>query len=196
MMRKFLLTIFLLGAFVAATPAQSKADQTIANARDEFFDIKNRSIEMERMKREAYKLKFSENFTLKFPEIKEDFERIQKINDELLKLTAAKTSLNNSTVSKFVSEINRRAVRLRSNLFPAEPERKKEAKNKQPISVESKDVRTLLAVLDESINSFVHSSLFQNINLVNMADSLKAQKDLEAIINASSTIEAKTKNAG
>ena len=196
MMRKFLLTIFLLGAFVAATPAQSKADQTIANARDEFFDIKNRSIEMERMKREAYKLKFSENFTLKFPEIKEDFERIQKINDELLKLTAAKTSLNNSTVSKFVSEINRRAARLRSNLFPAEPERKKEAKNKQPISVESKDVRTLLAVLDESINSFVHSSLFQNINLVNMADSLKAQKDLEAIINASSTIEAKTKNAG
>src|ERR671916_85037 len=100
-MKKFLLMIFLLGAFVAATPAQSKADQTIANARDEFFDIKNRSIEMERMKREAYKLKFSENFTLRFPEIKEDFERIQKINDELLKLTAAKAPLNDSAVSKF-----------------------------------------------------------------------------------------------
>ncbi len=194
MMKKFLIAIFLLGASVAATPAQSKADQTIANARDEFFDIKNRSIDMERMKREAYKRTVSENFTLKFPEIKEDFERIQKINGEILRLTVAKTPTNYSTVLKFVSEVNRRAARLQSNLFPAEPELKKEAKNKQPISDESPDVKTLLAALDESINSFVHSSLFQNINLVNTADSLKAQKDLETIIKVSSRIKAKIKN--
>lgn len=194
MMKNLLLTIFLLGACVAVTPAQSKADQTIANARDEFFDIKNRSIDMERMKREAYKLKFSENFTLKFPEIKEDFEQIQKINDELFKLTAAKSPLNHSAVSKFVSEISRRAARLRSNLFPTESEQKKEAKNKQPIIAEQQNVKTLLAALDKSINSFVHSSIFQNINLVNSTDSLKAQNDLETIINVSSQIKAKMKN--
>ena len=194
MMKKFLLMIFLLGAFTAATPAQSKADQTIANARDEFFDIKNRSIELERMKREASKLRFSENFTLKFPEIKEDFERIQKINYELLKLTAAKAPLSDSDISKFVSEINRRAARLHKNLFPVEYEQKKESKNKKPNSIESQYLKTLLAVLDESIDSFVHSSLFQNINLVNTADSLKAQKDLETIISVSSRIKAKTKN--
>ncbi len=194
MMKKFLSTVFLLGAFVAATPAQSKADQTIANARDKFFDIKNRSIDMERTKREANKRTVSESFTLKFPEIKEDFERIQKINDDLLRLTVAETPANYPTVLKFVSEINRRAVRLRSNLFPAEPERKKEAKNKQPMSDESPDVKTLLAALDESINSFVHSSLFQNKNIVNTADSLKAQKDLETVINISSAVKSQIKN--
>lgn len=194
MMKKFLSTVFLLGAFVAATPAQSKADQTIANARDKFFDIKNRSIDMERTKREANKRTVSESFTLKFPEIKEDFERIQKINDDLLRLTVAETPANYPTVLKFVSEINRRAVRLRSNLFPAEPERKKEAKNKQPMSDESPDVKTLLAALDESINSFVHSSLFQNKNIVNTADSLKAQKDLETVIKLSGAVKSQIKN--
>ena len=194
MMKKISLTIFLLGATVAATPAQSKADQTIANARDEFFDIKNRSIELERMKREAHKRTISENFTLKFPEIKEDFERIQKVNDELFNLTAAKTPLNNSAVLKFVSKINRRAGRLRSNLFPTEPEEKKDAKNKQTISVESPDLKTQLSVLDKFINDFVHSSLFQNINLVNTADSQKTQKDLETVIIVSSAIKAKIKD--
>ncbi len=194
MMKKFLITFLLLGVSVAATLAQSTAEQAVKNARDRFSDIKNRSIEMERIKREANKRTVGENFTLKFSEIKEDFERIQKINDDLLRLTAAETPPNYPTVLKFVSEVNRRAARLQSNLFPAEPELKKEAKNKQPISDESPKVKTLLAALDKSINSFVHSSLFQNINLVNTADSLKAQKDLETVINVSSAIKAKIKN--
>ncbi len=194
MMKKFLITFLLLSASVAATPAQSAAEQAVKNARDRFSDIKNRSIEMERIKREAHKRTVGENFTLKFPEIKEDFERIQKVNDDLLRLTAVKTPMNYSAVLKFVSEVNRRAARLQSNLFPTDPERKKEAKNKQSINTESPDVKILLTALDVCINSFVHSSLFENINLVNTADSHKAQKDLETIINVSSAIKAKIKN--
>ncbi len=195
MMKKFLITFLLLGASVAATPAQSAAEQAAKTARERFSDIKTRSIEMERMKREANKPTVRENFTLKFPEIKEDFEQIQKINDDLFKLSAAKTPLDNSAVSKFVSEINRRAARLRSNLFSTETEeQKKETKNKQTVGAEPPDVKTLLAALDKSINSFVHSSIFQNINLVNTADSEKAQKDLETVINVSRAIKAKIKN--
>lgn len=193
-MKQLNITFLLLGAFVAATPAQSTAEQAAKNARDRFSDIKIRSIEMERMKREANKPTVKENFTLRFPEIKEDFERIQKINDDLFKSSAAKTPLDNSAVSKSVSEINRRAVRLRSNLFSTEAEQKKETRNKLLINTDLPDVKTLLAALDKSINRFVHSSLFQNINVVNMADSLKAQKDLETVIDISSRIKAKIKN--
>ena len=47
--------------------------------------------------------------------------------------------------------------------------------------------------MDKSINSFVHSSLFQNVNLVNSQDSLKAQNDLETVIKISSSIKEKAK---
>lgn len=194
MLKKFLLTVFLMGAFFAAAPAQSTAEEAAKNARERFSDIKNRSIEMERMKREANKPTVEENYTLKFPKIKEDFERMQKINDDLFKLIAAETPLDNSVVSKSVSEINRRAARLRSNLFSTETEQKNEAGNKQSSGAESPDLKTQLALLDEFVNKFVHNSIFQNINLVNASDSLKAQKDLETVINISNAIKAKTKN--
>lgn len=194
MLKKILSTIFLIAASFAAAPAQSSAEQTVRNASDRFFDIKNRSIEMERVKREAYKRTVSENFTLNFSEIREDFERIQKINDELFERTRAEKPLDNSAVLKLVSEINRRTVRLHSNLFPPEPERKNTSKSKQTDNDESPDVKNLLAALDTSINSFVHSPIFQNINLVNAADSLKAQKDLETIINISKRLKTKMKN--
>jgi hypothetical protein len=193
MLKKLFLTIFLLTVSVAASPAQNNPEQAILNARDRFFDIKTRSIEIERMKRDANKQPVSEDFTLKFPEIKEDFEQIQKINSDILQLTI-KTPVNYASVAKFASKINQRAVRLKSNLFPAEPKQKNDAPNKKQIVVGTQDIKTLLNVLDESINSFVHNSIFQNINLVNLEDTLKAQKDLSAIINVSNAIKLITKN--
>ncbi len=193
MIKKLFLAIFLLTVSAVATLAQINPEKAILNARDQFSDIKNRSIELERMKREAYKRPVSKDLPPKFPEIKEDFEQIQKLNSEVLRLTAVKTPVNYATVFKFVAEINHRAVRLRSNLFAAESKQKKEERNKAQV-IETQDVKTLIDALDGFINSFVHSSIFQNTNLVNSADSLKAQKDLETVINISNAIKVKTKN--
>lgn len=192
MIKKILFVIFLFTVFTITTPSQSTPEQAVLNARDQFFDIKKRSIELERMKREADKRPISENFKLKFPEIKEDFEQIQKLNNEILQLTAVKTPINYSSVFKFVSEIKRRAMRLKSNLFSVEPTDDKEAKNKRQI-IETQDIKALLDILDKSINSFVHSSLFQNLNLVNPKELLSAQKDLETAIETSSAIKETAK---
>lgn len=190
MIGKLFSALFLTGVFVAAAQAQSNPEQAILAARDEFSNIKNRSIELERMKREAGKRPVASDATLKFPEIKEDFEEIQKINGDVLKLSAA-TPINNAAVFKFVAEINHRAAHLKSNLFPAEAKSKN---NRQQSAVESTNVKTLLTDLDKSIDSFVHSSIFQNLHFVVSADSLKAQKDLENVIKISGAIKAKTKN--
>ena len=186
MIKKLLLAIFLLTVSVVLTPAQVSPEQEIISAREQSSDIKNRSIELERMRRDAYKHPVSQNYTLEFPQIKDDFEQIQKINSGIQQTAAGKTTTNYTAVS----EINRRAARLKSNLFAAETK----SKNKQQSNYEQQDVKTLLAVLDKSINSFVHNSIFQNLNLVNSEDSLKAQKDLDAVINVSNAIKAKTKN--
>lgn len=192
MIKKLLSAIFLLTASAYATPAQINPEQAILNARDKFSDIKNRSIELERMKRDAYKRPVNKDFTLKFPEIKEDFEQIQKINSDVLQLTAVKAPIDYAAVLKLVSELNRRAARLESNLFSVKHNEKKGAKNKQP-AIEPKEIKKLLDILDKSVNSFVHSSIFQNVNIVNSQDSLNAQKDLENVIEISSLIKEKAK---
>ncbi|MDQ3800298.1 MAG: hypothetical protein M3384_12665 [Acidobacteriota bacterium] len=204
MINKLLLTIFSLTfpAALAAVPAlaQNTPEAAVISARDQFFDIKRRSIELERMKRESEKRPASRDLTLKFPEIKKDFETIQKLNFDLLKLTAAasaETPLDNAAVSKLAAEINARAARLKSNLFPDEPKQNKEAGNKTQSPAaesESKDLKTLLGALDESINRFVHNGMFRNLKLVNPPDFAKAQKDVETVINLSRAIKVKTKS--
>lgn len=192
MIKQFLPTIFFLVVSAAAVSAQSSVEQAAKSARDRFSDVKNRSIELERMKRSANKRPTGDNSAPKFPEIKEDFEEIQKINSGVIELIA-KSPVNYAAVLKFVSEINRRAIRLKSNLFSAESEQNKDEKNKRPTTVELPDIPALLDALDKSVNSFVHSSLFQNVRLVNTQDSLNAQKDLDTIIKTSFSLKEKVK---
>ena len=192
MIKKLLLVIFLFTVCATATPAQKTPEQSILNAQDQFFDIKKRSIELERVKRDSEKRPVNKDNHSKFPEIKKDFEAIQKINLELFRLTSSKIPLDHSAVAKLASEINQRSLRLRANLF--EPESgQKETEEKQQSALASKSLETLLSALDESIGSFVHSSIFQNLKLVDTADSLKAQKDLETVINLSQAIKLRTK---
>lgn len=193
MKKQLLLAISLLIFCAAATAAQVNTEQAVINARAQLNDIKNRSIELERVKREANKRPADENYTPKFPEIKIDFEQIQNLNSDIFKLNTIKTPTNYSAVLRFVSEINHRAVRLKSNLFSADLKEKKELKDKQQPIAESPDMKILLANLDKSINSFVHNPMFQNINIVSSEDSLKAQKDLENIIKISYEIKEKAK---
>ena len=193
MIKHIFLTIFLLVVSAAAIPAQNNVEQSIKNARDQFSDIKTRSVEIERMKRDANKKATNDVSTAKFSEIKKDFEQIQKINMDLVQMTAAKSPVNYAAALNFVSEINRRAARLNSNLFPAEDKQKKDAGKKQLV-VESQDLKALFDALDKSINSFAHNPIFQNINFVNLHDSLTAQNDLEAVIKISFSIKEKVKN--
>jgi hypothetical protein len=192
MRKQLFLTLFLLTVFAAAGLAQSKPDQTIDNARDEFFDIKNRSITMERMKRDSRKRPVSRDYTPQFPEIKEDFEQIQKLNAGVYQLAAARAPLNYAAVLKSVSEIKRRSARLKSNLFADAEDEEKEPADKGPV-VPSEDFKTLLGLLDTSLNKFVHSSMFQKLSLVNSADSLAARKDLETVIKVAAAIKEKAK---
>lgn len=194
MIKNILITVFLI--FVAAavtTPAQFNPEKSVSAAQDQFFDIKKRSVELERMKREANKISEPRDASLKFPEIKEDFEEMQRLNDKVVELSEASSQINNGDVLKLVSEIHHRAERLKSNLFLADPKTKKEKESKLQGSDKPQDTKALIRALDKSINTFVHSPIFQNINIVNLSDSLQAQKDLESVIRISSEIKTQIK---
>ena len=160
------------------------------NLRDSSSDVKGRSNEIERVTRDAKKpdSRRSENPPApapNFEQIKEDFERIQIINGDVLQAPVPSGGHDYERISESASELNNRAIRLRSNLFPPKPT--KESKEKQP-QAEEPDLKSLLSSLDDSINSFAHSPMFQNTKVVTPEDSATAQKNLDAVIKISARI--------
>ncbi|MDQ6787494.1 MAG: hypothetical protein M3033_11865 [Acidobacteriota bacterium] len=159
-------------------------DVTESNIKDNLPDIKTRSIELERIRREANKPKVSSE--AKFPEIKEDFEKIQQINAEQIQKKYNDKTARNEDIAAAANQIKKYSLRLRSNLFPDDSSKKRKTNNTQTAA--DADKRALLIKFDNTIYHFVSNPIFKNIHLVNPDDSLKAKTDLNEIIRLSEMI--------
>ncbi|MGI9036457.1 MAG: hypothetical protein ACR2GD_10525 [Pyrinomonadaceae bacterium] len=152
------------------------------------------------MKNEADRDLASREPTAKrFPEIKEDFERIQTVNANLLQSNALKDAPDYKTINKAAADIKKRAARLKKNLFPQNSNETVKGSNKNSeksalVDLSKFALKPLTIALDNEIYRFVSNNIFQNINVVNLDDSLKAQNELAVIIKICTAIEDKTKN--
>jgi hypothetical protein len=153
--------------------------------------IKYRSNELERVKREAEKSppRAAEPVpAAKFLEIKKDFEKIQNLQNAIIKIYTTGEKIDYEKIAEASSEMNKTSIRLKSNLFAENAEsnagksRQKNEKNK------AKDVKSLIVELDDFIGKFVSSPIFQNIKIVDPGDSLKAEENLENIVKTSSLL--------
>jgi hypothetical protein len=179
----FLTTIVLLGsALWSSANAQLPPGVGTGGRRDKSIEDKYRSDELERLRRDSNTPSYRPT-TARFPEIKEDFERIQIINSDLLRVAGAAAALDYERISEGAAEITKRATRLKSNLFPSgSKEREKEV---GPRSGPRDNLKFLLTALDQVILDFVHNPLFQNTKVVNPEDSSRAERELQKIINLS-----------
>ncbi len=150
---------------------------------------------MERIRRDAAKpdRKPEPSPEDRFPQIKEDFERMQIVNGDVLQAPGAP---NYARLAEAAEELKRRATRLSSNLFPPTPERSRRRRKKDDGTKDAagaepdrRDLKSLLSALDESIARFVNSPIFQNTKVVNPEESAKARKELEEIIKLSARVE-------
>lgn len=169
-------------------PPPGASDRNLSNGAS---DVKGRSNEMERVRRDAEKPgKRTDNSPEeKFPQIKEDFERIQIINSDVLQTGAPGGSTDYTRMSEAAAEIKKRAARLKSNLFPPESEKQSKDKSKEAPPPQQEDLKTLLAALDGAIIGFVNSPIFQNTKVVDPQDSTKARQELEKVIKLSMQVE-------
>jgi hypothetical protein len=177
-------------------------------------DVKRRSVEMERIERDAKKdgksnknkretskteaTKTEDKLAVKFAEIKSDFEQIQLSQDAIVKAYQTGGKIDYSLIGKSALEINKSALRLDSNLFPAPEAEKKDAEKEKKDETENKpkpakSVRDLIVDLDNAIGSFATSPMFQNLRSVDPAVSAKAKLDLEKIIELSSSLDAEAR---
>ncbi|MDQ2747401.1 MAG: hypothetical protein M3T96_09090 [Acidobacteriota bacterium] len=215
MKKVFILMIIVLSAAIFSNvAAQGDSDLRDTN-------IKGRSNELERIDRDAKKeSKKNKNkkpkddappatpppaaappvaapppedhLTTIFPQIKEDYESIQKSQVGIIDAYANGKTADYAQIAKLAAEINRNAVRLDSNLFspPAAPEAKKEEKPTVEKNTETKNLRGLIVELDDAVAAFISSSMFQNLRTADPTVSEKARQDLQQIIKSSEAVGA------
>jgi hypothetical protein len=92
-------------------------------------------------------------------QIKEDFERIQLIDREMMKSVFVANSIDYQQILKTTGEIRKRAVRLKTNLaYPESPNRDN---SRTRVGHEDEDIKVSLINLDQAITSFVMNPIFQ-----------------------------------
>jgi hypothetical protein len=125
------------------------------------------------------------DYNLTYAQIREDYRQLQLVNNELARATSAGAA-DPKGVEKAVSEIRKRAARLRENLTLPEPD----PKQTQPRPATAPE-RTdhLLIILDNLVMAFVTNPIFEQGKVADVKMSKKARADLEGIIEVSDRIK-------
>jgi hypothetical protein len=118
---------------------------------------------------------------------KQDFERIQVVNDEIMRAVSANTGFNFKNLAEQTGEIKKRAKRFKENInLPPPDETQPSVKKLDQISRE--EMRAALILLGEQVVSFATNPLFQTPNLMDVKLGAKASRDLDAMIELSGVI--------
>jgi hypothetical protein len=166
------------------------------NASPSDTNIRMRSAELERIKREADAASYSainKQAQTKFPQIKEDFEGIQISESAIVKTYTSDKKIDYALIEISANDINKRAKRLEENLFAemVKKEEPKEGKTKK--DEKEKTVRDLIVELNNAIGSFVSSPIFGNLKVVDSKVAVKTRDDLNLVKSLSEKLSAEAK---
>jgi hypothetical protein len=125
---------------------------------------------------------------LALAQIREDFLRLQVVNNDLARAVSGGGQLDLKLVAKSVSEIKKRAERLKLNL--ALPEAKEGGKPPEsPAPTDPEQLRTSLSRLDGIILRFTNALHAKGIGRFDAESSARLRLDLEAIIGLSERVK-------
>ena len=151
--------------------------------------IRMRSAELERIKRDSAKPRpreSSKEQEIKFAEIKEDFENIQKLQDGIVKSYTTEKKINYSKISELAADMRSKVLRLNSNLFGTKSDEANASEDSN--NAEKNSVRDFIVELDNAIGLFIGSPIFQNTKVVDQKASEIAQSNLKKILNLSEAL--------
>jgi len=190
----FVKFVCVLVLFTSAASAQLAAPAGGSDKNLSDRGVKDRSIELERIKREANKPDARNQQPVpapiaKFEEIKEDFEGLQRRQDEILKAYQQGKQIDLAKIAEISALMNKNAIRLEANLFPAVELKKGKKKSKEQEVTEAasptplpQDTKSLIVEQDNSLASFVSNPMFVNPQVANVNDNAKAHTDLKKLI--------------
>ena len=191
------IAIFTLAAgFVFAVSAQEAPTVNTPavpdNAQPLSDNIKLRSVELDRIKREAEKtavLRRENGKELNFSLIKDDFEGIQKEQADIIQAYTSGEKINYPKISSSANEITEMAVRLRGNVFESAQEASEKnegAEDENPYI--GRSVRDLIVELDNSIGEVVVDPMWQKLAVIDPEVSRRGEASLVKVIKASNAL--------
>jgi hypothetical protein len=187
--------VFFLLFLVSSISAQFVSPVPVIEAeiRDN-TSIKWRSINLDRVKRDAKKTN-TENpgpaSVNHFLEIKEDFEKIQKLDSSIITTYKTGKQIQYAKIAAFSSELNRSAARLKENLFSNQ----NKDQNALPGETKTQEnnfssvVPNLIVELDKMLGDFVSNPIFTDSKKPKMKEKEKAEADLEQVIRLSAALK-------
>jgi len=187
-----LLPLMLLSVLTSAQVAKS---QTRSNFPGPAAREGNRSMDeydrtINRMKNDAKAT--NERRRSLFPQINDDFQQIQIIHNEIVRMLQPDKGLNYERLTDLTGDMKKRSVRLRENLALAEPE-ETEAQPPHTEAIDDTHMKKGIAELHDLVVSFVASPIFKNLGVVNARVIDAATKDLNNLIYLSDEIKREAK---
>jgi hypothetical protein len=175
----------LLATLFAAAAHGQQATRTIEQLlRERQRMIYGRAFEDEMRKPPG---RVEEELRLALTQIKEDYERIQAVNNDLAKATDVAGELDIKLAAESASEIRKRAERLLTNL--ALPELTDEVERVRMPAEGEGQLRPSLVMLRKLVERFVRSPLFREVNIIDAQVSTRARRDLEGIVELSGRLK-------
>ena len=130
-----------------------------------------------------------------FPQINDDFQRIQIIHNEIVRMLQPDKSLDYDRLAELTDDMKKRTARLRDNLSLPEPE-KNEEKAIHSEAVDESHIKKNIVALHDLVVSFVANPLFKNLGVVDAKVIDAASENLEKIVDCSEEIKREAKLLG
>ena len=181
----------LIVGFAKVVKSQSLFPGQTIRERNRAMDEHDRTIN--RMKNDAKAAK--ERRRSLFPQINEDFQRMQVIHNEIVRMLQPDKTLDYHRLAELTDDMKKRGARLRENLALAEPE-KTETKPAHSEAIDENHMKTVIVALHDQVLSFVANPLFKNLGVVDAKIIDSAQDTLNNIIDISDEIKREAKILG
>lgn len=194
-MKNAALAVFFLAFLASSVSAQYVSPIPVMEkeVRDG-TSTKMRSMELDRAKREAGINpieKFGPAVVNNFLEIKQDFEKIQLLESNIVKVYTRGKVIEYARIAAFSAELNQSAARLKKNLFSLSD---KDAKESPEVSEKSEkpvpsDVKNLIVELDDAVGAFIGNPIFTTSKKSASGEKEKAKAALERMIKISEALK-------
>lgn len=190
--RSIVLFCSLLTVFAVVARSQARYPGPEARENNRSMDEYDRTLN--RMKNDAKAA--SERRRSLFPQINEDFQRIQVIHNEIVRMLQPGKSLNYDHLADLTGDMKKRSARLRENLALPQSEKAVTETPTQSETVDDAHIKTTIADLHDVIVGFVANPLFKNIGVVDVKAVNSAGESLDNIIHLSDEIKREAKLLG
>ena len=185
--RTLRLSILLLMLFSLAAVGRSQTANspgTAAREGNRAMDDYDRDIN--RMKNDARAAR--ERRQSLFPQINEDFQRVQVIHNELVRMLQSDKGLDYGRLSDLSGDLKKRGARLRENLVLPQADQTSQP-TKRPDVIDEQQVRKDIVALHDLVVSFIGSPLFKNLGVIDAKVIDQATDSLDKIIDLSDELK-------